>query len=70
MHDEDRTITDADARKIAEELKDLFAEEFKLGVGSAVIQWVRKLLWTLLIFAVAYGSAHPNTATRFFQEGQ
>ena len=55
MNEHVYTLTEADAEMIAEKLRERLAVDLKLEVGSAVLRWARKLIWTLLLMLFAYG---------------
>lgn len=52
---EDRNLTDADAQKVAEELKKLLVQDFYQEVGKGVWGWVKKVAVLILLLAAAYG---------------
>ena len=49
------TITEADAELIADKLRERLAMDLKLEVGGAVLRWIRKVGWTLMLVLFAYG---------------
>lgn len=54
---EDRTLTDADVKAIAKEMKDLLATELKLEVGGGVLAFIRTWTVRLMIAAMIYFAA-------------
>ena len=55
MSDDNRNITDSDAKAIATELKKQIMEDFKLEVGAGVLIWVKRAVIVLLLYLAVVG---------------
>jgi len=51
-----RTLTDADARAIATELKKQLLADFHLEVGKGVVYWIKRAVVVLLLLLALYGA--------------
>lgn len=58
MTDDTRTLTDADARAVADALWGRAATDLKMGVGSGIIQWVWRTLLKAALWVAVIGLAH------------
>ena len=55
MSDDDRLLTDADVKAIADELKKGLLKDFQLEVGRGVIYWAKRLAVLILLLLAVYG---------------
>lgn len=51
---DDRNLTDADVKAVAEEVRRGLIEELHLEVGKGVIGWIKKVVTAALIVAALY----------------